>query len=98
MVKASLVFGALSVGLFFVAIFASRILVQSEDDWIMGVALALCAGAALSIGMVGGLLSVVAICRKSDKPLLALAGLVLNLIPALFYLSSWMTNTVFFRH
>lgn len=88
MARISLVFGIASFAIFFIAILASRALVLSEQEWNIGVALALCAGAAIALGAIGAGCSLVALYRTASKRMLALVALTLNLTPLSLYLLS----------
>ncbi len=85
MAKASVIIGIVAVGLFVVTVFTMRVFIHGEEDWNLGIALALSVLASLVIGLVGAMASVVAMCRKPHNRLLAIVALALNLTPLALY-------------
>jgi ABC-type polysaccharide/polyol phosphate export permease len=80
--------GIVATVLFATAYYVMHFLVGGEEDWNLGIAVVICLLAAMGIGGIGAILSLVSFYRLPAKRRVAALSFVLNLIPGLVWFAA----------
>lgn len=90
MPRLSLIVGAIAAVLFITAFSAMRLLIHGEEDWYFGIGLVISLLAAIGISVIGVILSSISLYRFPAQRIVALFGLVLNLVPSVTWFVLWV--------
>jgi len=84
MAKASIIIGSVSITTFMICMAIFQFFIHGEQDWNLGIATAVCFMASISLGIVGLVISIIALRLRAQPQWMARIGLVINSIPGLW--------------